>query len=232
MAKRWTTKEVTEFCGWDFLKMMVEAGATKRDRALIAGAFLTGGRISEVLSLRREHFVLDEDEQYIVVRAMPRVKCFEKVSACRKWKCANHCKVRWNQQPSQKLYEKHGEITEYPGWITRPVPEYRTFPIPKSEPLVEEFLEYLHRFDEWGEKPIYNIKRFRAYQILTGIGETLGARTPPHWFRAQRASQLAYEYAFDVSDLLEFFRWQDLKMAVHYASKGYRVLAKKMVSKV
>lgn len=50
----------------------------------------------------------------------------------------------------------------------------------------------------------------------------------PHWFRAQRASQLVADYGFEVMDLVDFFRWEKSDVALTYARRGWRGLASKM----
>lgn len=221
--KRWTIEEVEEFCGWDFLGRMVELCKRERDRALLASAFLTGGRINEVLRLKKEHFDLSSDPNLIVIRAMPVSKRFEKVGEVAKWKCLGHCKRRWAGQPDPQYFERH-KLVEYKGWITRPKEAYRTFVFPKTEPLVPLLINWLD-----GRNGLFDIGYDYAYKAVTALGVQLGTWIPTHWFRAQRASQLALEYNFDARDLAEFFKWRDYAMALRYASKGWRGLAMKMV---
>ena len=45
-----------------------------RDRALISLLYLTCGRVSEVLSLRKKQFVFDEDPDFIIIKNMIVVK--------------------------------------------------------------------------------------------------------------------------------------------------------------
>lgn len=226
--KRWSVKEVKEFCGWESLKMVVQAGRTQRDRALLSGLFLTGGRISEVLKLQVDHFKLNLDDTYIIVQTMPRVKAYRKIGPTQKWKCQGHCSMRWNMEPTDEQRKIHGEVVRYDGWFTTPSEEYRTFPIHRSEPVTGHLLKYLGRFDNPGVY-LFNIKYPRAYEIAVEAGQHCNIHTPPHWFRAQRASQLAFEYGFTEQDLVEFFKWQDYRTAFHYASKGYKGLTAKMV---
>lgn len=49
-----------------------------------------------------------------------------------------------------------------------------------------------------------------------------------HWFRSQRASELASVYHFDAIELKDYFDWKDVEVAVRYAKKGGEVLTKKM----
>jgi integrase len=90
--KRASVEDIEQFCGWNFLIQLVkECENTKyrlspawaaynvseeqykqslitRDQALIATLFLTGGRATEVLRLRKKQFTLTE--QWIRVQGM------------------------------------------------------------------------------------------------------------------------------------------------------------------
>jgi len=105
-------------------------------------------------------------------------------------------------------------------WITEKVKCSRTFPIGVKEPLTPYFIDYL---DNKNDK-LFKIKRRRVHQIVTGLDQNVF----PHWFRAQRASQLASEYGFTIHDLIDFFSWKDLNTALHYSRMGWKELAKKM----
>lgn len=68
----------------------------------------------------------------------------------------------------------------------------------------------------------------RAYKCVRELGVKLGTWITPHWFRAQRASQLALEYGLGLHELAEWFRWKNLEVAMHYSRFGYKGLAMKM----
>lgn len=226
---RWTAREVLEFCGWDFLQRMVNLAGSRRTKLLVAAAFLTGGRINEVLLLERSHFLFDQDPQMVVVRTMPIIKRHEKVGELKKWKCVGHCKMRWGtrqrpQPPSTEEFKRH-KIIEYVGWDTKLKMSYRTFPFPKSEPLVPVLRELLEKVDG----KLFNFKYDTAYGKVTKLGQQLGVWIPTHWFRAQRASQLVWDYGFREHELVEWFVWRDYMTAFGYARKGYKGLAMKMV---
>jgi len=226
---RWTAAEVREFCGWDFLERMMKQARLTRTKRLIAAAFLTGGRISEVLMLERRHFNFKKEPNMVVVQTMPVVKRHKKLRKKLKWKCVEHCKMRWGirqrpREPTQAELRRHN-IVEYDGWDTKLEMTYRTFPFPKTEPLVPILQKLIRGIDG----KLFDFKYDVAYNEMTTIGRKLGTWIPTHWFRAQRASQLAFEYGFGVQDLVEFFTWQDYKTALIYSRKGYKGLAAKMV---
>jgi len=227
---RWTAAEVEEFCGWDFLQRMVKLARLTRTKKLIAAGFLTGGRIMEDFMLERKHFDFKIDPDMVVVRAMPVVKRYEKVGERKKWRCFGHCKMRWGtrqrpREPTPREQAKHN-IVEYAGWKTKLKTAYRTFPFPKTEPLVPVLVESLKGIKKG---KIFDFKYDVAYDDVVEIGKQLGTHIPTHWFRAQRASQLALEYGFGEHELIEWFLWRDYMTAFTYARKGYKGLAAKMV---
>lgn len=183
-------RDVNQFCGWDILnKIIGEIDNTnygrqvtllrKRDKALVATLFETGGRISEVLALEKRNFQILPER--ILVTAMIVVK---------------------NKVPTTR----------------------GTFSIKRFEPLSPIMVDWIKQCNS----PLFNITPTRAYQIVSAIGDRLGIHLYDHWFRAQRASQLAGEYDFTLHDLLTWFSWKDYRTAVRYAKLGWRKLDKKM----
>ena len=227
---RWSAIEVEEFCGWDFLQEMMDLAKLPRTKLFIAAGFSTGGRAAkEILELGNHHFDFKLDPNMVVVRAMPVSKRYEKIRTQQKWKCDGHCKMRWggrqrSREPTLEEREKHN-IVEYDGWETKLKTAYRTFPFPKTEPLVPVLQELIDGTDG----KLFDIKYDTAYDEVTAIGQQLDTWIPTHWFRAQRASQLALEYGFGEHELIEWFLWRDYMTAFTYARKGYKGLAAKMV---
>lgn len=99
---------------------------------------------------------------------------------------------------------------------------FRSFPIRRDDPLVPYLEDWVKRFER--DDKIFSINRTRVFQIVRAIGPDLY----PHWFRAQRASQLAEEYGFGVLELMEFFAWKSMVAAARYAHLGYKTLAERM----
>jgi len=238
--ERSVERDVEAFCGWDFLVRLVEAADSLFMKALISALFETGGRISEVLALRKWNIDLSLHPEVVVVRQMPLVKRFEKVGEVRKWKCVGHCSKRWDEKPSPDEFRVHN-IKEYTGWVTRRVVDYRTFPIRRDEPLTSYLIEWWKKAEK-DEQLLFPIGRSLAYIRVREVGKRLNMPVPfsnihssqiyDHWFRAERACQLAFDYGFTRDDLREFFGWKERKsihdMAERYASLGWIGLAKKM----
>lgn len=194
-------RDVEEFVGWPFLKEMV-AKLRARDMAFLVAAFFTGGRVSEVRMLERNNFILT-NARVVLVTKMRVLKRF------------------------------HREVDSTGKKITVLDTVYRkTFPIKRSESLIEILVDWVEKHNGWlfptnrGDEDY--LGRTMAYKIARRAGDSIGMWIYPHWFRAQRASQLRLEYGFDTIDLMEYFAWEDVKTATRYAKMGWRGLAEKM----
>ncbi len=192
-----------------------------RDKALIATAFETGGRISEVLLLKKGNFEVKEDR--LIVRDMPVVKRYEKVGERIE---------KWQGEGEPEDTGKWHWSYKYDAWIrrrfiTKPKMDRRNvLEIPRFEPLTQyiaEWLEQLPNEDSWmfpgyGKNENKPITATRAYQIVRDVGLRCGVNDICcHWFRSQRASQLAEEYGFREFELIRFFSWKSDKYARLYA---------------
>jgi len=228
--RRLSVEIVEEFCGWKTLQEIVDHAGSERNRAFIVTMFKTGGRVSEVLLLRKRNFELLPAQRVIVVRDMRVLK----------------------------RYRKIGEYIDEEGrkrWQTVILEEHRKpFPILVDEPLTDIMLAWIQKLPgeesllfESPVKPGMPLTRIWAYRMLrklyaklpTNLKSRLGfirkgreiGHLFNHWFRAQRASQLVFEYDYGVLDLLKYFSWQKHDTAVHYAQKGWIGLAEKMLQR-
>lgn len=242
MKYRGIDADVEDFCGWDFLMKLFTVTSSNFLQGLMAGIFGTGGRISEVLSLRKNMVLIDLHSDIIVIQNMPLLKRFEKVKGnagnVTKWKCKDHCKKRWNNQPTPEEYKIHN-IVEYVGWITKPIKDYRTFPIRKDELTTPYFIAWYEQV-RGDNDLLYPISRSTAFNKIRDIGKRLDMEIPfsnipssqlyVHWWRAQRACQLAFDYGFDDDDLDRFFGWKERRprMSKKYASRGWIGMARRM----
>lgn len=212
--------EIESFCGWDFLlKLIKECENTeyrfspkwsdekveayrrrlvRRDQALIATLFETGGRVIEVLRLRRRNFSFDG--RWIRVTGMQVVKRFRKDKRTGK---------------TIPVYSTRGR-----------------FSIPIDEPLVPYMVSWVKEQKDFifpsPKKDRDHLSTVRAYQIVNSIGERLGVHLYDHWFRAQRACQLAEELNFSLHELLEFFSWKHVETALRYSRLSTEALERKM----
>ena len=198
VARKRSVRDIIEFCGWDALVAMAQRATSRRDAAIIATLFLTGGRVSEVLSLIVDDFDLSNQE-VIILRHMDVSKRFKKTG--------------------EKIVNGKKE------WITEKVFAHRSFAILKKEPLVPFLLDYLVTLKP-GAK-LFSLSRVRIYQIVRKLSGMY-----PHWFRAQRACQLAEEHDLGLNEIMNFFQWRDQMTAMRYTSLGWRALARKQGAKV
>jgi len=228
---------VEEFCGWTALKELMAIIFDERLRAFLSALFLTGGRVSEVLSLIPGNFELRKADGVILVRNMKLLKRY------------------------RKIVKEDGSK----GWKTERLDKTRkTFPIMLNEPFVSILLEWRNeskgllfpspsRRDD--DKNVLPLTRFWAYNNIRKIDSrlpkelrtSLGLNRPLmvseegkvvkvknqlnlwlHWFRSQRASQLVSDYGYEVIDLVDYFSWESYETALRYARKGWRGLANKM----
>lgn len=222
---------VEEFAGWTPLKELVEYASPGRDRGFLCAMFCSGGRASEVLSLAAENFDYMLEQNLMLVRNMRLVKRYKKLS---------------------ETLDAEG----HKRWVTELKPSIRKpFPILNEEPLAQILLDYLK--DKHGllfpspyvaDRPLtrswaYKMIRYIDTILPDPLREKLGINKPfiidgqklddhihlwLHWFRSQRASQLVYDYGYELLDLIDYFSWERQDTALVYARKGWRGLASKM----
>ena len=223
---------IEEFCGWNNLKAIIDYAGTEREQAFFSALFETGGRVSEVLALTKQNFILNEPKGVIIVRDMPLMKRYRKIK-----------EIENPEETGRK-------------WITEKIHKKRKqFPILLKEPLTPILLKWLEKTSDLLFPSPYRaglpLTRFWAYYQIRKIDRklpedvraALGLNKPfiyreyyissrlhlwLHWFRSQRASQLVHDYGFEIMDLLNFFEWERYETALHYAKKGWRDLANKM----
>lgn len=221
---------VTEFVGWqriiDLVRRAKVVGDLRavpsgdRDAALIACLFIGGFRSSEGT---REYYTDSAGNELISGVRRDQVKVlrdvenphilFDGVMALK-----GHRKIKGTDRLDETGRRR---------WKTIRIPLYRVFPVPLTEPsaVLDPFLHWVDGTPE-GEN-LFPITPTRVWQIVEDVDPTVW----PHWFRAQRASQLAREYGFDLHALMEFFQWKDPKTAVRYASMGYQGLLSRLPTK-
>jgi len=210
-------RDVKSFCGWNTLLNIVNvAGGIGhnglRNAGFVAGLFECGGRVSETLMLKPSMFSVYKGctPRLIMVENMPLLKRYKKLSEFLDDKGDRHYK-------------------------TERIEATRDFSFRADEPLVKPMVDWIvhaleNRFEflfpsPYTDKPL---TRKWAYVLIDKIGNRLDMEIYPHWFRSQRASQLASEYDFREASLLEWFEWEKWETAKKYAKLGPLGLAKKM----
>ncbi len=127
--------------------------------------------------------------------------------------------------PLSKRYLKLG-VKPGGGWETVSVEAVRRpFPILLCEPpasilrnWVERHTGLLFKSPRSVGRPL---SRAWAYKLTQRLEEVTGVGCWPHAFRGWRASQLVSDYGFQVLDLVDFFSWRKVDMAVHYSRRGW-----------
>jgi len=222
---RRSVESIQEFVGWNKITKLIETARREgnkraiptgdRDAALLAALFIGGFRAGECVrevfhkdgqveitsGLKRENVkvIKDTDQPHVLFENCMSLK--------------GHKKIPGTEYTSDDGKRHHQ---------TKRVPLYRIFPTPIDEPITNTFLTYVEKIKP--DQYIFPITPTRAYQIVTAVDPDIWT----HWFRAQRAAQLAREYGFTLHILMEFFQWKDMKTALRYASMGYHSLLEKM----
>lgn len=204
-------------------------------QAIVAALFQTGGRINEVLDLRRENFDLNVHKELVSVRRMTLLKRYEKVEEY--WEIVDEPPMKLaTGEPTKitKLYKEYEGTYRRKRWTTKKVGARRDFSYPKNEPLHTKYL--LPWIEEVDEGKLFNVGYNAVYNHLyrLEVEPHVIYATPriynPHWFRGQRAAHLRLEYRFDYMDLIRFFLWESTEMPKHYASLGGIPIGEKMLS--
>lgn len=227
-----------EFCGWKPILELIGLAGKPREKAFLSALFLTGSRVTECLSLRKNNFEIRRNEGLVIVRAMPLLKRYRKLE--------------------EKRYTDGFRIIKK--WVTQRLEKTRKpFPILLSEPLTPFLLNWIEQVKEdngllfpSSYKVGKPLSRFWAYRFIRSLDKNvnlelrskLGLNKPfivngvevsdklhlwLHWFRSQRACCLVSEYGFQLHDLLDWFSWEHIDTAMGYAKKGWRGLAEKML---
>lgn len=245
--KRWNLNDVKRFVGFEFLEAMMNSTTDIRERALLAALYLTGGRASEILKLKKGDFSpYSEDPDNFVCVEMLVAKRYKKIQREKvtKWMCDGHCKRRWDIEPTPEEREIHN-IIEYQGWVTEVTPSSREFVIHRKEIFASELISYVNSLKDFNEK-LFNYSYIEEYNIAVKAGKNasealkntqderlksqLPIHTPPHWFRAQRASYLGSKGGYNDRNLAEYFKWESLDMALRYSKGGLREMADKLTN--
>lgn len=227
--RRSVDKDVQRFIGWKELlnlALRYNTWMAERNKALFGTAFLTGGRITEVLQLCRKNFIIDESAGEVIVQGMNMVKSYEKIGEWTEYA---------DEKPTNKLARLYKWDDERQKWwrkryyTEKKVKVRPDFSFPIDEPfadLLKRHLKHLRPEDYLftGYKETH-LCYHRAYVIISEVG------VYPHWLRAQRASCLISFYRMSMEEMMEWMCWEELSTARHYARFGVKSLVSKMKGK-
>ena len=215
-VRRSVEKDVTRFVGWTRLHELIAEVPQynfKRNQALFVTTFLTGGRIEEVLQLRKSNFKVNKDTQEIIVNDMRLLKRYEKLGEYLEWvdeKPTNKLSRLFKFDQDKNKFFRNRYETESKEEIRR---EFR---FATTEDMAEILLNWLEMAQDYlfvGYRDDH-LGYDMAYKIITTTG------VYPHWLRAQRASCLISEYGWKMEMMMEWMGWEELTTARHYAKYG------------
>jgi hypothetical protein len=208
-------------------------------KAAIAIFFLTGARSHEILGiydggkaisppLTTAAFRLDFPDRIYVDR-IAVLKKFKKIEFS--WLKSQDPPVISPSREGLWHYDEDKGMFVRKVWATRRENRFRTFFFPKDEPLVPFLARWLEIHDDYMREPnvlpydyAYWYGFFRLLDPMAEKGKyrdiVRWKHIYPHWFRAQRASQLAVEYGFSLHRLIEWFDWKSMGTAAKYAALG------------
>jgi len=183
-----------------------------RDQALCALVFLLGGRVSEILRLRKSQF--EHRGSYVLVKGIKLSK--SRIKVCRL--CRRSIRV---DERLQHLREAHGLNVKDAEAYFAPKPrreQYREeawLPLTgERAPLTDLVLRYLRLLQE--DEKLFKFTRVRAWQIINCI---LGV--PPHWLRAFCENYLYEKWSGDILAVSDYIK-VDVRTLQLYIRKRYR----------
>jgi len=195
-----------------------------RDRALLSLVYLSCGRISEVLPLTKNQFLMDEDPEFIIIVNMKVVKRKDtiKIKVCPKCEKVNHkealfCSICGTDLKDLKVTEKK---------LKKKLPIRAEVPLPRKGPLAkftELVMEYLNLLQQEDAR-LFSFGRRRAWQIAKHItGKWC------HYFRSQGESW--YGKIYDVFGLKQFVGVASIETLSDYIQAPWRQYRDKLLGK-
>jgi hypothetical protein len=247
---------VEEFCGWPALKELIDYIHDEVKKAFFITMFLTGGRVTEVLSLCKRNFEILENEDVIKVTQMRLLKRYKKIDSYPdpitgkpRWHTQKQMKFRKTftikrQEPFTKVLERYLDRIDNSNALLFPSPSFHHRNFNKAHGLPQrrkpEDIEEHPFTRQWAYLTIREVNKKLPEELKARLGlnkvwyDEDGKKIADeihlwlHWFRSQRASGLVSDYGFEVVDLVAYFDWKDMETALRYAKKGWRGLTEKM----
>lgn len=165
-----------------------------RDFLLISLSFLTGGRISEVLMLRTDNFVVDGD--WITVAGMPLLKRYkivrEEIDRMREIPSIDEAK-------NYMWVPKEGAFINYDISTIPEVEERQDFPIARWEPLTSEVTALLDKYTEQGKEWLFESDGSPQREESPGIQKWVEERfnlDSRMWISPQRSWQIVTDASY------------------------------------
>ncbi len=228
-------RDIQEFIGWEKLQQIFDAMQNENLRDVEATAFLLAGRISEVLGCHKDMFVVQEDQNRMMVKdytVLKRWKSLDYVIKCKRCQTEN--------EKYEVTCSKCGANLIYGGQKKHKTEKVLQKRLPFYFPLNEKFVPLLINRLERSEyllfpSPISTdaqrpLSRKWAWRLLAHNAQ-LAAITGldhlyNHYFRAQRLMQLGNEYGMDDMELKAFSGIVKTETISKYAKKVHSYINK------
>jgi integrase len=228
-----------EWVGYPAILELIQLAEKPREKAFLSALFLTGGRVSEVLSLRKNMFEVRQKERLIIVRGMPLLKRYKKLQELNLTNSKGQTIRRWVTQKLEKTRKPFPILMDEPptpfllNWIdSLPNEDSLLFESPYNvgKPLTRFWAyRFIRRLDKAVPLELRQKLGLNKPFIVEGIKVMEKLHLWLHFFRSQRACCLVSEYGFELHDLIDWFSWEHVETAMTYAKKGWRGLAEKML---
>ena len=197
------------FCGWDTLAKTFRSIDDFDTQMILLGLFKFGCRAMELPTLRKSQIDFNFSPTQIMVKSM----------YVEKQKTA----ITLVDVEGRPLYKGDRKLFRFEG-----KEGYRTFPIPKKEPLSVDLEDYVGSFSN-DDDILFDYGYDKMYYKICNIGMVI----PPgvwkskwneykgpwwcHRIRSERACELIKDYHYDTFRLMKWFGWQSSQMPQVYS---------------
>jgi len=232
--RRSVEREVEEFEGW--AKVLERYGRIQREQGfavsqVYAAAFLTGGRITEVLTLKPEMFLKKQEvvqlsdgrtiaRDILEVNKMMLEKRYKKLE---NWvetreELPDNAKRRLFVK-TEKGYSRRRFKTERLASFRKPF-DIPLDEVPKDSRKMHEDLVW-HLSASKGQPWLFPSSIRRTHMSRSFIWKKFNLYGIfPHYLRAQRASCLITWNGLSMEQMMEWMSWEEMKTAMHYGKMG------------
>ena len=236
-VRRSVEKDIEQFEGWPtvlsrYLKIQKENGFDISQ--VYAGAFLTGGRINEVLNLKADMFTPKTEiitlsdgreiaRDVLEVNKMPLEKRFKKLYTDSETVTELPLSSRRRLFPPKP--DAEGKYTRKTFKTQKINAARKPFDIPFDEVpknLRKMHLDFKDQLDyNKGEPWLFPSHTKRTHMTDSYIWKIFNKYgIYPHYLRGQRASCLISWNGLSMEQMMEWMSWEELKTAMHYGKMG------------
>lgn len=186
---------------------------TLRVKALAAFAYLTGGRITELVKcdyLRKVHLAKDNEGNPIKdENGLFKVESIERIKLDYPGVCKQNIHKAWDKSRAIWLVDIQNRKNKVNPLKTIPVL------IDRESEFIDFIEEYIRPLKD--DQALFPFKQKRAWQLLN---DNVGWNC--HYFRHLRATHLVTVHNMDSFSLLKYMGWTDLRPAQKYVRLNWR----------